>query len=75
MRLGQILALLIGLVVFTSTARADAPVACNVLEIEASSGDAPSMDADLKVLEKNKSRRSRRGTPSSAWAFMPCRSR
>jgi hypothetical protein len=43
-------------------ARADAPLACTVLEIEASTSDAPSMDPTLKPLEKKL-----RKPPFSSW--------
>jgi hypothetical protein len=46
----------------TTDARADAPVACSVIEIEASTGDAPVMDADLKPLEKKLKK-----PPFSSW--------
>jgi hypothetical protein len=43
-------------------AQADTPVACTVVEIEASTGDAPAMDAELKPLEKKLKK-----PPFSSW--------
>jgi hypothetical protein len=43
-------------------AQADTSIACTVVEIEASSGDAPSMDAELKPLEKKLKK-----PPFSSW--------
>jgi hypothetical protein len=43
-------------------AHADTPIACTVVEIEASSGDAPAMDAELKPLEKKLKK-----PPFSSW--------
>lgn len=49
---------------FQGTAHADEPVtaSCDVIEIEASTGDAPAMDAELKVLEKKLKK-----PPFSSW--------
>jgi hypothetical protein len=62
MRLG-ICAIMVGFAVATAgVARADEPVACSVLEIEASTGDAPAVDPELKVLEKKLKK-----PPFSSW--------
>ncbi len=53
------LAVLIG---FTHAARADVQVSCNVVEIEGSSSDAPSLDPELKSLEKKLKK-----PPFSSW--------
>lgn len=69
MRLGHLhpraacaLAILTALALTAGTARAETPVACSVLEIEASTGDAPSVDGELKVLEKKLKK-----PPFSSW--------
>lgn len=62
MRLG-IFTIAIALVGLAATeARADGPVACTVLEIEASTGDAPSIDAELAPLQKKLKK-----PPFSSW--------
>jgi hypothetical protein len=43
-------------------AQADTSIACTVVEIEASSGDAPAMDSELKPLEKKLKK-----PPFSSW--------
>lgn len=60
-----ICAFLIGLVAFVAgigDARANVPVNCKVIEIEATSSDAPVVDGDLKSLEKKLKK-----PPFSSW--------
>ena len=64
MRLAIVTIIAAGLAVLASAgeARADGPVSCSILEIEASTGDAPAMDPELKVLEKKLKK-----PPFSSW--------
>jgi hypothetical protein len=57
-----ILTTLIGLAAFAPDARADSPVACNVMEIEASTSNAAAIDGDLKPIEKKLKK-----PPFSSW--------
>jgi hypothetical protein len=52
----------VALAVTAPAAYADAPVSCAVVEIEASTGDAPSMAAELRPLEKKLKK-----PPFSSW--------
>jgi hypothetical protein len=56
------IAMAIALVGLAAEARADGPVACTVLEIEASTAEPPAMDGELKVLEKKLKK-----PPFSSW--------
>jgi hypothetical protein len=65
MRLGILtiaIAIVAPIVASAADARADGPVACTVLEIEASTSDAPAIDAELKPLERKLKK-----PPFSSW--------
>lgn len=61
-RAASALAIVMALALTAGNARAETPVACSVVEIEATTGDKPSMDPELKVLEKKLKK-----PPFSSW--------